>query len=165
MVQLGWSRLMECWNWGAAARVEYKCGKDSKMRKGARKRSRPHSWSGEVISFDSHTKSAGRHKGGLFVRSDAETQPPNKGSSKLAQITKSDCRPILYPYRDFGFPSQIQYTAASKDNLQNYSLVTDTPVYVTALQSGINASEVCLACLLFQNEPSFVFTSFNSGKE
>lgn len=43
---------------------------------------------------------------------------------------------------DSCFPSQLQYTAASKDNLQNYNLVTDTPVYVTALQSGINASEV-----------------------
>lgn len=63
-----------------------------------------------------------------------------------------------------GFSSQIQYSAASKDNLQNYSLVTDTPVYVTAVQSGINASEVRLACLLFQNEPSFVVTSFQPQK-
>lgn len=144
--------------------MEYRHGKDDKMRKGAQKRSRPHSWSGEAISFDSHPKSAGPHQGGLFVRSDAETQPKNKGTSKLAQTATSDCRPVFYPYRDFGFSSQIKYSAASKDNLPNYSLVTDTPVYVTAVQSGINASEVRLACLLFQNEPSFVFTSFQQQK-
>lgn len=48
--------------------------------------------------------------------------------------------------RDFCFSPQIQYTAAGKENLQNYNLVTDTPLYVTALQSGINASEVRLPC-------------------
>ncbi|XP_023617986.1 LOW QUALITY PROTEIN: nebulin [Myotis lucifugus] len=53
-----------------------------------------------------------------------------------------DTPQILQAKKSYDLQSQIQYTAASKDNLQNYSLVTDTPVYVTALQSGINASEV-----------------------
>ena len=48
---------------------------------------------------------------------------------------------------DFCFSSQLQYTASGKENLQNYNLVTDTPLYVTAVQSGINASEVRLSCL------------------
>lgn len=50
---------------------------------------------------------------------------------------------------DFCFSPQLQYTAAAKENLPNYNLVTDTPVHVTALQSYINASEVCLSCFLF----------------
>jgi len=49
-------------------------------------------------------------------------------------------------FSNFSFSSQILYTAAGKENLKNYNLVTDTPLYVTALQSGINASEVCLPC-------------------
>lgn len=53
---------------------------------------------------------------------------------------------------DSCFSSQLQYTAAGKENLQNYNLVTDTPLYVTAVQSGINASEVRLSCLLFPNQ-------------
>ncbi|XP_031226110.1 nebulin isoform X30 [Mastomys coucha] len=53
-----------------------------------------------------------------------------------------DTPQILHAKRSYDLQSQLQYTAASKDNLQNYNLVTDTPVYVTALQSGINASEV-----------------------
>ncbi|XP_057611424.1 nebulin isoform X18 [Chionomys nivalis] len=53
-----------------------------------------------------------------------------------------DTPQILHAKKAYDLQSQLQYTAASKDNLQNYNLVTDTPVYVTALQSGINASEV-----------------------
>ncbi|XP_006974308.2 nebulin isoform X1 [Peromyscus maniculatus bairdii] len=53
-----------------------------------------------------------------------------------------DTPQILHAKKSYDLQSQLQYTAASKDNLQNYNLVTDTPVYVTALQSGINASEV-----------------------
>ncbi|XP_051842395.1 nebulin isoform X26 [Antechinus flavipes] len=53
-----------------------------------------------------------------------------------------DTPQILHAKRSYDLQSQLQYTAASKDNLQNYNLVTDTPLYVTALQSGINASEV-----------------------
>ncbi|XP_045431778.1 nebulin isoform X40 [Pipistrellus kuhlii] len=53
-----------------------------------------------------------------------------------------DTPQILQAKKSYDLQSQIQYSAASKDNLQNYSLVTDTPVYVTAVQSGINASEV-----------------------
>ncbi|MEJ1278140.1 nebulin [Cricetulus griseus] len=52
-----------------------------------------------------------------------------------------DTPQILHAKKSYDLQSQLQYTAASKDNLQNYNLVTDTPVYVTALQSGINASE------------------------
>nr|XP_048282170.1 nebulin isoform X2 [Myodes glareolus] len=53
-----------------------------------------------------------------------------------------DTPQILHAKKAYDLQSQLQYTAASKDNLQNYNLVTDTPVYVTALQCGINASEV-----------------------
>ncbi|XP_055973598.1 nebulin [Sorex fumeus] len=53
-----------------------------------------------------------------------------------------DTPQILHAKKSYDLQSQIQYTAASKENLPNYNLVTDTPVYVTAHQSGINASEV-----------------------
>ncbi|XP_075861640.1 nebulin isoform X4 [Microcebus murinus] len=53
-----------------------------------------------------------------------------------------DTPQILHAKKSYDLQSQLQYTAAGKENLQNYNLVTDTPVYVTALQSGINASEV-----------------------
>ncbi|XP_072468040.1 nebulin isoform X2 [Notamacropus eugenii] len=53
-----------------------------------------------------------------------------------------DTPQILHAKKAYDLQSQLQYTAASKDNLQNYNLVTDTPLYVTAVQSGINASEV-----------------------
>ncbi|XP_030181552.1 nebulin isoform X21 [Lynx canadensis] len=53
-----------------------------------------------------------------------------------------DTPQILHAKKAYDLQSQLQYTAAGKDNLQNYNLVTDTPLYVTALQSGINASEV-----------------------
>ncbi|XP_054579378.1 nebulin [Eptesicus fuscus] len=53
-----------------------------------------------------------------------------------------DTPQILQAKKSYDLQSQIKYSAASKDNLPNYSLVTDTPVYVTAVQSGINASEV-----------------------
>ncbi|XP_016061235.1 PREDICTED: nebulin [Miniopterus natalensis] len=53
-----------------------------------------------------------------------------------------DTPQILQAKKSYDLQSQLQYTAASKDNLQNFSVVTDTPLYVTALQSGINASEV-----------------------
>lgn len=45
-------------------------------------------------------------------------------------------------YNYFLHVLQIKYQKASKDNYQNFSVVTDTPVYVTAVQSGINASDV-----------------------
>uniref|UniRef100_A0A8C0N752 SH3 domain-containing protein n=1 Tax=Canis lupus familiaris TaxID=9615 RepID=A0A8C0N752_CANLF len=53
-----------------------------------------------------------------------------------------DTPQILQAKKSYDLQSQILYTAAGKENLQNYNLVTDTPLYVTALQSGINASEV-----------------------
>ncbi|XP_036599905.1 nebulin [Trichosurus vulpecula] len=53
-----------------------------------------------------------------------------------------DTPQILHAKKSYDLQSQLQYTAAGKDNLQNYNLVTDTPLYVTAVQSGINASEV-----------------------
>eukprot|EP00070_Physeter_catodon_P026748 XP_028333642.1 nebulin isoform X7 [Physeter catodon] len=53
-----------------------------------------------------------------------------------------DTPQILHAKKSYDLQSQIQYTAAGKENLKNYNLVTDTPLYVTALQSGINASEV-----------------------
>ncbi|XP_049628934.1 nebulin [Suncus etruscus] len=53
-----------------------------------------------------------------------------------------DTPQILHAKKSYDLQSQIQYMAASKENLPNYKLVTDTPLYVTAVQSGINASEV-----------------------
>ncbi|XP_068401220.1 nebulin isoform X1 [Eschrichtius robustus] len=53
-----------------------------------------------------------------------------------------DTPQILHAKKSYDLQSQIQYAAAGKENLKNYNLVTDTPLYVTALQSGINASEV-----------------------
>ncbi|XP_059249941.1 nebulin [Mustela nigripes] len=53
-----------------------------------------------------------------------------------------DTPQILHAKKAYDLQSQLQYTAAGKENLQNYNLVTDTPLYVTALQSGMNASEV-----------------------
>nr|XP_045724825.1 nebulin isoform X4 [Mirounga angustirostris] len=53
-----------------------------------------------------------------------------------------DTPQILHAKKAYALQSQLQYTAGGKENLQNYNLVTDTPLYVTALQSGINASEV-----------------------
>ncbi|XP_073926869.1 nebulin isoform X29 [Castor canadensis] len=53
-----------------------------------------------------------------------------------------DTPQILHAKKSYDLQSQIQYTAAGKENLKNYSMVTDTPLHVTALQSGINASEV-----------------------
>lgn len=65
---------------------------------------------------------------------------------------------------DFCFSPQLQYTAAAKENLPNYNLVTDTPVHVTALQSYINASEVRLSCFLFQNKPFMSLCIFKQQK-
>nr|XP_019593010.1 PREDICTED: nebulin isoform X25 [Rhinolophus sinicus] len=53
-----------------------------------------------------------------------------------------DTPQILQAKKSYELQSQLQYTAAAKENLPNYNLVTDTPVHVTALQSYINASEV-----------------------
>ncbi|XP_053452336.1 nebulin isoform X15 [Nycticebus coucang] len=53
-----------------------------------------------------------------------------------------DTPQILHAKKSYNLQSQLQYTAEGKENLKNYNMVTDTPVYVTALQSGINASEV-----------------------
>ncbi|KAM5327171.1 nebulin isoform 16-T16 [Glossophaga mutica] len=53
-----------------------------------------------------------------------------------------DTPQILQAKKSYDLQSQLQYTAAGKENLQNFNLVTDTPLYVTAVQSGINASEV-----------------------
>uniref|UniRef100_H0WTP1 Nebulin n=1 Tax=Otolemur garnettii TaxID=30611 RepID=H0WTP1_OTOGA len=53
-----------------------------------------------------------------------------------------DTPQILQAKKAYNLQSQLQYIAEGKENLKNYNMVTDTPVYVTALQSGINASEV-----------------------
>lgn len=58
------------------------------------------------------------------------------------------------------FSLQLLYTAAGKENLQNYNLVTDTPLYVTALQSGINASEVRLPSTSLPGQVIIVSTYF-----
>ncbi|KAM6269276.1 nebulin isoform 5-T5 [Porphyrio hochstetteri] len=53
-----------------------------------------------------------------------------------------DTPQILHAKKSYDLQSQIKYTAAGKENFQNFGVVTDTPVYVTAVQSGVNASEV-----------------------
>ncbi|XP_074450170.1 nebulin isoform X19 [Larus michahellis] len=53
-----------------------------------------------------------------------------------------DTPQILHAKKSYDLQSQIKYTAAGKENFQNFGVVTDTPLYVTALQSGINASDV-----------------------
>uniref|UniRef100_A0A8C3M459 Nebulin n=1 Tax=Chrysolophus pictus TaxID=9089 RepID=A0A8C3M459_CHRPC len=53
-----------------------------------------------------------------------------------------DTPQILHAKKSYDLQSQIKYTAAGKENLQNFGVVTDTPVYVTAVQSTINASDV-----------------------
>ncbi|XP_075285801.1 nebulin isoform X11 [Opisthocomus hoazin] len=53
-----------------------------------------------------------------------------------------DTPQILHAKKSYDLQSQIKYTAAGKENLQNFGVVTDTPLYVTAVQSGANASDV-----------------------
>ncbi|XP_075567520.1 nebulin [Pelecanus crispus] len=53
-----------------------------------------------------------------------------------------DTPQILHAKKSYDLQSQIKYTAAGKENLQNFGVVTDTPLYVTAVQSRINASDV-----------------------
>ncbi|CAN2389051.1 Nebulin-like [Pristimantis euphronides] len=52
-----------------------------------------------------------------------------------------DTPEIILAKKSYDLQSQNQYTSAGKENFKNYSVVTDTPVYVTAVQSGINASD------------------------
>ncbi|KAM8791376.1 nebulin isoform 16-T16 [Rhynchonycteris naso] len=66
-----------------------------------------------------------------------------------------DTPQILQAKKSYELQSQLQYTAAGKENFQNYSMVTDTPVYVTALQSGINASEVRYKESYHQNKDKY----------
>uniref|UniRef100_A0A670IEP6 Nebulin n=1 Tax=Podarcis muralis TaxID=64176 RepID=A0A670IEP6_PODMU len=53
-----------------------------------------------------------------------------------------DTPQILHAKKSYDLQSQLLYTKAGKDNLQNYGVVMDTPVYITAIESGINASDV-----------------------
>uniref|UniRef100_A0A803TYB2 Nebulin n=1 Tax=Anolis carolinensis TaxID=28377 RepID=A0A803TYB2_ANOCA len=53
-----------------------------------------------------------------------------------------DTPQILHAKKSYDLQSQLKYTKAGKDNLENYSVVMDTPVYVTSIQSTINASDV-----------------------
>nr|XP_025041707.1 nebulin [Pelodiscus sinensis] len=53
-----------------------------------------------------------------------------------------DTPQILHAKKSYDLQSQLKYTAAGKENLKNYGSVTDTPLYVTAVQSGIHASDV-----------------------
>ncbi|XP_032549920.1 nebulin [Chiroxiphia lanceolata] len=53
-----------------------------------------------------------------------------------------DTPQIIQAKKSYDLQSQIKYTSAGKENFQNFSVVTDTPVYVTALQSAFNASDV-----------------------
>lgn len=60
----------------------------------------------------------------------------------------------------FIFVSQLKYTKAGKENFKNYGVVLDTPVYVTALQSSINASDVSHYSYSCFQVPSFSFFFF-----
>ncbi|XP_065493851.1 nebulin [Caloenas nicobarica] len=53
-----------------------------------------------------------------------------------------DTPQILHAKKAYDLQSQIKYTTAGKENFQNFGVVTDTPVYVTAVQSALNASDV-----------------------
>uniref|UniRef100_A0ABM5F1R1 Nebulin isoform X3 n=1 Tax=Pogona vitticeps TaxID=103695 RepID=A0ABM5F1R1_9SAUR len=53
-----------------------------------------------------------------------------------------DTPQILHAKKSYDLQSQLLYTKAGKDNLKNYGVIMDTPVYVTAVQSGINASDL-----------------------
>ncbi|XP_077176167.1 nebulin isoform X9 [Paroedura picta] len=53
-----------------------------------------------------------------------------------------DTPEILHAKKSYDLQSQLKYTKSGKENLKNYGIVLDTPVYVTALQSGMNASDV-----------------------
>ncbi|XP_064010978.1 nebulin [Pogoniulus pusillus] len=53
-----------------------------------------------------------------------------------------DTPQIVQAKKSYDLQSQIKYTAAGKENFQNFGVVTDTPVYVTAVQSAVNASDV-----------------------
>ncbi|CAH2305516.1 nebulin isoform X29 [Pelobates cultripes] len=53
-----------------------------------------------------------------------------------------DTPEIVRAKKSYDLQSQALYTNAGKENLKNYSVVTDTPVYVTAVQSTINASDL-----------------------
>ncbi|XP_069589030.1 nebulin isoform X18 [Ranitomeya imitator] len=53
-----------------------------------------------------------------------------------------DTPEILLAKNSYNLQSQVKYTNAGKENFKNYSVVTDTPVYVTAVQSAINASDL-----------------------
>uniref|UniRef100_A0A670Z417 Nebulin n=1 Tax=Pseudonaja textilis TaxID=8673 RepID=A0A670Z417_PSETE len=53
-----------------------------------------------------------------------------------------DTPQILHAKKSYDLQSQLKYTKQGKDNLPNYGVVMDTPVYVTAVQSGHNASEL-----------------------
>ncbi|XP_069472566.1 nebulin isoform X7 [Ambystoma mexicanum] len=52
-----------------------------------------------------------------------------------------DTPEIIHAKQSYDLQSQNKYTVSGKENFKNFSVVTDTPVYVTAVQSGINASE------------------------
>ncbi|KAL8183306.1 UNVERIFIED_CONTAM: hypothetical protein K2H54_035485, partial [Gekko kuhli] len=53
-----------------------------------------------------------------------------------------DTPEILHAKKSYDLQSQLKYIKAGKENLKNYGVVLDTPVYITALQSGFNASDV-----------------------
>ncbi|XP_063789619.1 nebulin isoform X5 [Pseudophryne corroboree] len=52
-----------------------------------------------------------------------------------------DTPEIVLAKKSYDLQSQNKYTASGKENFPNFSVVTDTPVYVTAVQSAINASD------------------------
>ncbi|KAG9471889.1 hypothetical protein GDO78_022405 [Eleutherodactylus coqui] len=52
-----------------------------------------------------------------------------------------DTPEILLAKKSYDLQSQNKYTHSGKENFKNYSVVTNTPVYVTAVQGGIIASD------------------------
>uniref|UniRef100_A0A8C2UGH7 Nebulin n=1 Tax=Coturnix japonica TaxID=93934 RepID=A0A8C2UGH7_COTJA len=53
-----------------------------------------------------------------------------------------DTPQILHAKNAYDLQSQIKYTASGKENFPNFGVVTVTPTYVAAVQSGIHASDI-----------------------
>lgn len=58
-------------------------------------------------------------------------------------VYNKDTLLCFHLFEVFFSPTQIKYKAEGKKEWNNYSIVTDTPVYVTAILGHTWASEVC----------------------
>lgn len=136
----------------AAGRTGRWLGASNKMKKGTSHRFRPLFWQRKAAAcFGCHRVFKLQRDGSLLLKLKRKPRYKEKGWLGCYK----ELALLFTTLGDFVFSSQLQYTAASKENLQNYNLVTDTPVYVTALQSGINASEVWCPCPAWQGKSFF----------